>query len=141
MFLPLVTHPAYSYDFIQQHRFPMQKFRLLHQVLQEQGIAKVSNTYRPGKAKRALLEATHCGEYLERFITNTLSRQELRRMGLPWSEGLVNRTLISPSGTLLTCLLALEHGIACHLAAGTHHAHFDFASGYCILNDLSLIHI
>jgi acetoin utilization deacetylase AcuC-like enzyme len=138
MFLPLVTHPAYSYDFSQQHRFPMQKFRLLHQVLQEQGIAKVSNTYRPGKAKRALLEATHCGEYLERFITNTLSRQELRRMGLPWSEGLVNRTLISPSGTLLTCLLALEHGIACHLAGGTHHAHFDFASGYCILNDLAI---
>lgn len=27
--------------------------------------------------------------------------------------------------------------MACHLAGGTHHAHFDFGSGFCILNDLA----
>ena len=59
-------------------------------------------------------------------------------MGLPWSEGLVKRSLISPNGTFLTASLALRHGIACHLAGGTHHAHYDFASGYCILNDLAI---
>ena len=57
---------------------------------------------------------------------------------MPWSEGLVKRTLISPNGTLLTANLALKHGIACHLAGGTHHAHHDFASGYCIMNDLAI---
>ncbi len=59
-------------------------------------------------------------------------------MGLPWSEGLAKRTLISPNGTLLTAHLALNHGIACHLAGGTHHAHYDFASGFCIINDLAV---
>tara|TARA_A100001391_G_scaffold184201_1_gene151861 strand:+ start:2352 stop:2969 length:618 start_codon:yes stop_codon:yes gene_type:complete len=41
-------------------------------------------------------------------------------------------------GTLVTARLALEHGIACHLAGGTHHAHRDFGSGFCILNDLAV---
>lgn len=38
-------------------------------------------------------------------------------------------------GTLMTAQLALQHGIACHLAGGTHHAHYDFGSGFCIFND------
>ena len=59
-------------------------------------------------------------------------------MNLPWSEGLVRRTFLAPSGTLLTAQLALEKGVACHLAGGTHHAHFDYASGFCILNDLAI---
>ncbi|MEH6445222.1 MAG: histone deacetylase [Oceanospirillaceae bacterium] len=138
MHLPLVYHPAYSYEFSDKHRFPMQKFRLLHQYLIEVGIATFENTYRPGKANVALLAHAHCEEYLEQFITNKLDKQALRRMGLPWSEALVRRTLISPLGTLLTCQLALKYGIACHLAGGTHHAHYDFASGYCILNDLAI---
>ncbi|OYW88657.1 MAG: histone deacetylase, partial [Pseudomonadales bacterium 32-61-5] len=28
---------------------------------------------------------------------------------------------------------------ACHLAGGTHHAHYDHASGFCIFNDLAII--
>jgi len=116
----------------------MQKFRLLHQYLKEQGIAEATNTYRPGTAKLKLLEAAHCPEYLNRFINNQMDSKELRRMGLPWSEGLLRRSLISPVGTLLTCQLALKHKIACHLAGGTHHAHYDFASGFCIFNDLAI---
>ena len=138
MSLPLVTHPHYSYSFKETHRFPMQKFRLLHEFLQEQGIASAANTYRPGSAKRQLLEGTHCPDYLTRFINNTMDKPELRRMGLPWSEGLLRRSLISPVGTLLACQLALKKGMACHLAGGTHHAHYDFASGFCIFNDLAI---
>jgi acetoin utilization deacetylase AcuC-like enzyme len=32
----------------------------------------------------------------------------------------------------------MTHGIACHLAGGTHHAHFDYASGFCVFNDLAI---
>lgn len=136
--IKLVTHPEYSFDFPGTHRFPMEKFKLLHQYLIDKGLATPANTVRPGRMKRDLLELAHCPDYLDRFIGNTQDRQELRRMGLPWSEGLVKRTLISPNGTLLTASIALEEGIACHLAGGTHHAHRDFASGFCILNDLAI---
>lgn len=136
--IPLVTNPVYSFDFDSKHRFPMEKFRLLHEYLQGCGVAKTVNTFRPGKAKLEILELAHSRDYLERFIQNRQTAQEVRRMGLPWSEGLLRRTLISPNGTLLTASLALQHGIACHLAGGTHHAHYDFASGFCILNDLAI---
>jgi acetoin utilization deacetylase AcuC-like enzyme len=116
----------------------MQKFALLLEHLQTLGIANADNTYRPGKARLDLLELAHCPNYLNNFINGNLSDKEVRRMGLPWSEGLVKRSLISPNGTFLTASLALRHGLACHLAGGTHHAHYDFASGYCVLNDLAI---
>lgn len=136
--LPIVTNPLYSYPFADQHRFPMQKFRLLHDHLIELGIATPENIYRPGRARQDVLELAHCPNYLSRFINNQLSTKEMRRLGLPWSQGLVDRTLISPNGTLLTAQLALRHGVACHLAGGTHHAYYDFGSGFCILNDLAI---
>lgn len=136
--LPLVSSPYYSFEFSDQHRFPMQKFRLLVDLLSEQGIASANNVFRPGSARLDVLELAHCADYLDRFINGHMSDKEIRRMGLPWSEGLVKRSLISPNGTLLTAALALNNGIACHLAGGTHHAHHDFASGYCILNDLAI---
>ena len=116
----------------------MEKFGLLHDYLRQQGLATEANTFRPGTARLDVLQLAHCVDYLQRFIHNRQSPAEIRRMGLPWSEGLVRRTLISPNGTLLTAKLALQHGIACHLAGGTHHAHRDFASGFCILNDLAV---
>jgi len=136
--LPLVSNPFYSFEFPDKHRFPMQKFRYLVEFLEAKGIATKENLVRPGKARIDLLELAHCSDYVERFIKGELSPSELRRLGLPWSEALVKRTLISPNGTLLTANLALQNGIACHLAGGTHHAHHDFASGYCIMNDLAI---
>jgi len=116
----------------------MQKFRLLHNYLSEQGIATDRNIFRPGKVREDVLELAHCPDYLHRFINGELSDKELRRLGLPWSDGLLKRSLISPNGTLLTASLALKYGLACHLAGGTHHAHWDFGSGYCALNDLAV---
>ncbi len=138
MSISLVTHPDYSFAFPSKHRFPMEKFKLLHEHLRSLGLATSNNIIRPGKAKTELLELGHCPAYLHRFIHNQQTPQELRRMGLPWSPGLMKRTLISPNGTFLTANLALQQGIACHLAGGTHHAHYDAASGFCILNDLAI---
>jgi acetoin utilization deacetylase AcuC-like enzyme len=116
----------------------MEKFRLLHERLRDGGVAGAANLHRPGRARPALLSLAHCPEYLDRFLGNRLGEREAKRMGLPWSEDLVRRTCIAPMGTLLTAQLALKHGIACHLAGGTHHAHYDFGSGFCILNDLAI---
>ena len=138
MSIRLITHPSYSYTFPSKHRFPMNKFKLLHDYLKAQGLATAQNISLPGTALDALLETAHCPNYLRGFRDNTLSPQAQRRIGLPWSEGLVKRTFISPNGTFLTANFALSHGVACHLAGGTHHAHRDYGSGYCIINDLSV---
>ncbi len=138
MLLPLVTHPSYSYVFPEKHRFAMDKFGRLASYLRERGILRADNLYRPGICKTAWLEAVHCPDYIERFRSGRLTRVEERRLNLPWSEGLVKRTFISPAGTVLAAQLALHTGMACHLAGGTHHAHYDHASGFCVFNDLAM---
>jgi acetoin utilization deacetylase AcuC-like enzyme len=116
----------------------MAKFGLLADYLREQGILTSKNLFRPGSCRTSWLEQAHCPDYVARFRENRQTATEKRQMNLPWSEGLRDRSLISPAGTVLAAQLALHYGLACHLAGGTHHAHYDHASGFCILNDLAI---
>ncbi len=84
------------------------------------------------------LTATHHPAYVEGFQTGTLDQKAIREIGLPWSEGLRDRTLLALGGSIQTCELAREFGLASHLAGGTHHAHYDRGSGFCIYNDLAV---
>ncbi|MHC5820605.1 MAG: histone deacetylase family protein, partial [Nostoc sp.] len=61
-----------------------------------------------------------------------------RRIGLPWSPALANRTCVAVGGTILTAKLALSQGLACNTAGGTHHAFPSYGSGFCIFNDLAI---
>ena len=136
--LPLVFHPHYSIPFPAGHRFPMSKFRLLAETLREQGILTDHNEYQPSPLSLTALMQAHEKGYVQRFIRGELTPQEQKVIGLPWSEWLVERTLRAVSGTILTSELALQHGMACHLAGGTHHAHPSHGSGFCIFNDLAV---
>lgn len=138
LLLPLVYHPHYSIPFPAGHRFPMRKFGLLAETLRAQGILTVKNTYEPSPLSLTTLMAAHDKHYVQRFIRGELSKQEEKHIGLPWSEWLVERTLRAVSGTILTSELALKHGLACHLAGGTHHAGPDYGAGFCIFNDLAV---
>jgi acetoin utilization deacetylase AcuC-like enzyme len=133
-----IYHPDYVTLLPDGHRFPMSKFGLLRDVLIGQGLADDATLHQPTRANRELLHRVHTPEYVEAFIKGTLQPDAVRRIGLPWSDGLVNRTLTAVGGTLLTAQLALQHGLACNLAGGTHHAHADFGSGFCIFNDLAV---
>lgn len=138
MTVPIVHHPDYSFPFPAKHRFPMEKFGLLAEYVRAKGLLTPGNSFRPAPCRQGWLTQTHCPDYLNRFARGQLSAQEQKQMNLPWSTGLVRRTFLAPSGTVLAAQLALQHGIACHLAGGTHHAHFGYASGFCILNDLAI---
>lgn len=137
--LPLVYHDDYSPPLPPGHRFPMEKFRLLRDHLVASGIARDETLQRPELCPAEILELAHDPGYVARYCSGEMSREELRRLGLPWSPELARRTLRAVGGSLLAAELALEHGLACHLAGGTHHAHRDHASGFCIFNDLALI--
>ncbi|TPE53421.1 histone deacetylase [Maribrevibacterium harenarium] len=116
----------------------MAKFRLLAEHLRTTGILTDENVYEPGPLSLSVLMNAHDPAYVQRFIRGQLTQQEEKDIGLPWSEWLVERTLRAVSGTLLTAQLALEHGLACHLAGGTHHAFPDRGAGFCIFNDLAV---
>ncbi|MNO50436.1 Acetoin utilization protein AcuC [compost metagenome] len=137
--LPLVYHDDYSPPFPENHRFPMEKFRLLRDHLVDSRLTRDEELVRPPLCPVDILALAHDRGYIERYCSGEMSREELRRLGLPWSEALARRTVRAVGGSVLGAELALRHGLACHLAGGTHHAHFDHASGFCIFNDLAVI--
>tara|TARA_Y100000782_G_scaffold103968_1_gene122577 strand:- start:80 stop:988 length:909 start_codon:yes stop_codon:yes gene_type:complete len=134
--LPIVYHPNYSFNFDPKHRFVMSKFAYLYEHVKSLGLIN-SNLEQPILGTPEPLELVHCDNYIYDLWHNRLDEKAMRRIGLPWSEQLMARTFTAPLGTLQTARLALKHDIACHLAGGTHHAHTDFGSGYCMVNDLA----
>src|SRR5271163_125447 len=74
------------------HRFPIEKYRLLRELLESDGIF----TLAPAPlADRSTIEQTHDPEYVRAFIEGKLPDAAMRKIGFPWSEGLVKRTLAS----------------------------------------------
>jgi acetoin utilization deacetylase AcuC-like enzyme len=137
--LPLIYHDDYSPAFPADHRFPMDKFRLLHDHLIDSGVTTDAQLIRPEICPVDILALAHDPAYIRRYMEGDLSREDQRRLGLPWSEDLARRTVRAVGGSLLTAEMALQHGLACHLAGGTHHAHYDYPAGFCIFNDLAVI--
>src|SRR5438045_5119281 len=86
----------------------------------------------------ALIKLVHGERYVDDFLAGTLSPEAIRRIGFPWSEGLVRRTLASIGGTLSASEHAFECGWGGNLAGGTHHAFRSEGSGFCVFNDIAV---
>lgn len=138
MDLPIVYHPDYVAPLPPAHRFPMAKFSRLYDTLLADGVAHPSQFYQPQRPPLDWIEFVHTPEYVRHYCEGTLDSKAQRRIGLPWSPALVNRTCIAVGGTILTARLALETGLACNTAGGTHHAFPSYGSGFCIFNDLAI---
>ena len=48
------------------------------------------------------------------------------------------RSRAATAGTVLTARLALEHGVACNTAGGSHHAFAEGGTGFCVFNDVAV---
>lgn len=116
----------------------MAKFRQLDRCLRDIGLSSDAQVHTPLPVPRRWLELVHDRAYHEAFARDRLDRQAQRRIGLPATPPLVQRTWLAVGGSLLTARLALKHGLACHLAGGTHHAFPGYGSGFCIFNDLAI---
>jgi acetoin utilization deacetylase AcuC-like enzyme len=117
------------------HKFPLAKYRLLRERLQADKRFEIEPA---PPAARELIGLAHDPEYVEAFLTGRLSAQAIRRIGFPWSEGLVARTLCSVGATLAATRAALEYGFGGALAGGTHHANYAEGSGFCVFNDIAI---
>ena len=138
MSVPIIYHERYSAPLPSTHRFPMEKFRLLRSLLLEEEVIQPQQIFSPLSITRQDLERIHKRSYHQAFSRDQLTLPEQRRIGLPATRPLVQRTWLAVGGTLLTAQMALRHGVACHLAGGTHHAHPGFGSGFCIFNDVAI---
>ena len=138
MDLPIIYHPDYVAPLPEGHRFPMPKFRQLYQLLLTDKVATPAQFQTPKPPPTKWLELVHTPDYIQAYCDGTLEPKAQRRIGLPWSPALVNRTCTAVGGTILTAQFALKYGLACNTAGGTHHAFPSYGSGFCIFNDLAL---
>ncbi len=120
------------------HRFPSSKYRLLRAQIERDAILPPASVLPSPSATRADLLRAHAATYVDAVFDGTLTAQAVRRIGLPWSPTLVRRSCATVGGSLAAARSALRHGISGQLAGGTHHAHHDFGSGFCVFNDLAV---
>src|ERR671911_710746 len=120
------------------HRFPMKKYSMLRQRVERDGICGPGELRVPHPVTDEEILRAHDPGYLEKVVSGKLTEKEMRRIGFPWSERMVERSRRASGGTLGACLAALEEGFAANLAGGTHHASADQGEGYCVFNDSAI---
>ena len=119
------------------HRFPMPKDALLYQHLVSIGLAE--NTLTPTAPHADTLCLVHQRSYVDAFLSGSIREEHMKRIGLPWSPELVRRTLIGVGSAIKAARHAVEQNtITCMTNGGTHHAHRDHGSGWCIFNDQAI---
>jgi acetoin utilization deacetylase AcuC-like enzyme len=120
------------------HRFPMGKYALLREALIARRIVGEAELTPAPAITRQALTNVHDPAYVDAVFAGTLDERALRKLGFPWSDALLARTLASVGGTLAAARAALRDGFAGNLAGGTHHAHRDHGSGFCVFNDIAV---
>ncbi len=129
---------TYTFPLPDGHRFPVEKYRLLREFLLKEQILEPEELREANPVTIETLLHAHTEEYVHSFFEGTTDRKIIRRIGLPWSKELVQRSLASVGGTLAAGRCALTEGIAGNLAGGTHHAFRDRGEGYCVFNDIAV---
>lgn len=117
------------------HPFPMSKFPTSAAIIEEQRIGRVID---PGEISPADLERVHTRAYIESIRTGQYNELTALKLGLPWHPTIPARSFRATAGTLHAARAALDEGIACNLAGGTHHAFPDRGEGYCVFNDVAV---
>ena len=121
------------------HRFPASKYSLLRRRLEAHAAAGAALEFvEPHAATDEELLRVHDRGYVGRVFSGTLTRDEQRRIGFPWSEPLVERSLRSTGAAIDAAAAAVDDGIAASLAGGTHHAGTSWGEGFCVFNDTAV---
>jgi acetoin utilization deacetylase AcuC-like enzyme len=135
--LRAVWSPAYEVD-IGAHVFPTEKYRRVKEELVRDGTLTPDSIRHPEPADWESVARVHSRAYLDRIKEGTLTREEERRLELPFSTALREASLLNCGGTLETGRWALGEGMAVHLGGGFHHAFADHGEGFCLLNDVAV---
>ena len=130
--------PRYYADIGPGHVFPIRKFELVRDKLIAEGTLEPSELLEPAPAPLEDVLLVHTSDYVSRLCSGDLTPKEIRRLGLPWSESLVQRSFYAVGGTLAATRASLAEGYSSNLAGGTHHSFPDRGEGFCVLNDVAI---
>jgi acetoin utilization deacetylase AcuC-like enzyme len=103
-----------------------------------EGTVEPAEIVEPGPAPLEDVLLVHTTDYVSRLCSGNLTPKEIRRLGLPWSESLVQRSFYAVGGTLAATRASLAAGYSSNLAGGTHHSFPERGEGFCVLNDVAI---
>jgi acetoin utilization deacetylase AcuC-like enzyme len=132
------TSARYTIALPAGHRFPIAKYALLRDAVIASSLVPAHALHEPARAPVDDVRLVHTERYVRAILDGTLTENEQRRIGLPWSESLVERSFRAVGGTCEAAAAALERGITMNLAGGTHHAFPDHGEGFCVFNDVAV---
>ena len=135
--IPILYNDAYDINVPIGHRFNGTKFSKLANQLQKSDFYQRLDFQQSSPVRYQDVLRTHDVDYVQRVVDRALSREEVRQINLPINTQLIKRSFLALNGTYTTALKALDEGVACHAAGGTHHAHYSNGLGFCVFNDLA----
>lgn len=135
--IPILYNDAYDINVPVSHRFNGTKFSKLANQLQKSDFYQRLDFQQSSPVRYQDVLRTHDIDYVQRVVDRALSREEVRQINLPINTQLIKRSFLALNGTYKTALKALDEGVACHAAGGTHHAHYSKGLGFCVFNDLA----
>ena len=136
MDLPVVNHEDYFAKIGDDHKFPIKKFGELANYLLKKKI--VTKFYKPYPCSDNTLKRAHSETYINNIKNKTLDQNTIKKIGFPLVDTVIQRSLVATGGTVLAAKLAINYGLACNTAGGSHHANYDGGAGYCVFNDVAI---
>ena len=136
MELPVINHEDYFAKIGDDHKFPISKFGELANYLINRNIVKKFHI--PYPCSEETLKRAHSESYIKHVKNKTLDQKIIKKIGFPLVDSVIRRSLVATGGTVLASKLAIQNGVACNTAGGSHHANFDGGAGYCVFNDVAV---
>jgi acetoin utilization deacetylase AcuC-like enzyme len=136
MELPIVNHPDYVAKINDDNKFPIKKFGELANYLKE--IKIVKDFFVPKPCSFETLNEAHSKDYILKIKDKSLDLFSQKKIGFPLNDSVVQRSFVATGGTVLASKLAINHGLACNTAGGSHHATFNEGAGFCVFNDVAV---
>ena len=136
MELPIVNHPDYVAKINDDNKFPIKKFGELANHLKKKKIAK--KFFIPKPCSIETLNRAHSKDYILNIQKKTLDQLSQKKIGFPLNDSVVQRSFVATGGTVLASKLAINYGLACNTAGGSHHAGFKEGAGFCVFNDVAV---
>ena len=133
----LVYHDRYDLN-LGPHVFPSQKFRLIYEMLLQEGLAAEADFLRPDLACDQDILRVHTPDWVRTLKTGTLTASEIMLLEVPYSPELVEAVWLAAGGTILAAQAALRDGFASNLSGGFHHAHVGHGEGFCAIHDVAV---
>jgi acetoin utilization deacetylase AcuC-like enzyme len=129
---------AFNLNLPPGHRFPGTKYGMLRRRLIEGQIVGEDMLRASAPVDDADLLRAHDPAYVASIDDGTIDPGAMRRIGFPWSKHIALRARATMGGAVAAARAAMRDGLSGQLAGGTHHAHYDFGSGYCVFNDFAV---